>query len=131
MNLKLLSCPGFLLLLIVSQNQARASPISNLQNLFKLLNEDLEHPLVSEERDHEQDDMIPTDAFDQQEAEFQWIRHPRDQPGSMSMGDGPIQRFFSDLSLPRRYRGRSKKGPSRGCFGVKLDRIGALSGLGC
>lgn len=30
-NLKLLFCPGFLLLLIVSQNQARARPISSLQ----------------------------------------------------------------------------------------------------
>ncbi|NXN34304.1 ANFC protein, partial [Nycticryphes semicollaris] len=130
--LKLLFYPGFLLLLIVSQNQARARPISSLQSLSKLLDEDLEHPLVSEERDREQDDMIPTGAFDQQETEFQWTQNTRDQPESMSMGDSAVQRFFSDfLSLPRRYRGRSKKGLSRGCFGVKLDRIGSLSGLGC
>ncbi|XP_009459233.1 PREDICTED: C-type natriuretic peptide [Nipponia nippon] len=132
MNLKLLFCPGFLLLLIVSQNQARGRPISSLQSLSKLLDEDLEHPLVSEERDSEQDDMIPTGAFDQQDAEFQWTGNTRDQPESMSMGDSAVQRFFNDLlSLPRRYRGRSKKGLSRGCFGVKLDRIGSLSGLGC
>ncbi|XP_009644753.2 C-type natriuretic peptide [Egretta garzetta] len=132
MNLKLLFCPGFLLLLIVSENQARARPISSLQSLSKLLDDDLEHPLVSQERDREQDDMIPTDAFDQQDAEFQWTRNTRDQPESMSMGDSAVQRFFSELlSLPRRYRGRSKKGLSRGCFGVKLDRIGSLSGLGC
>ncbi|NWX12398.1 ANFC protein, partial [Aegotheles bennettii] len=131
--LKLLFCPGFLLLLIVSQNQARARPISSLQNLFKLLDEDLEQPLVSEERDHEQDDMIPTGAFDLQEAEFQGTQNTRDLPENMSMGDSAVQRFFSDLlSLPRRYRGRSKKGLfSKGCFGVKLDRIGSLSGLGC
>ncbi|NXS66345.1 ANFC protein, partial [Pandion haliaetus] len=130
--LKFLFCPGFLLLLIVSQNQTRARPISSLQSLSKLLDEDLEHPLVSEERDHEQDDMIPTGVFDQQGAEFQWIQNIRDQPESMSMGDSAVQRFFSDLlSLSRRYRGRSKKGLSRGCFGVKLDRIGSLSGLGC
>ncbi|NXK25912.1 ANFC protein, partial [Arenaria interpres] len=129
---KLLFCPGFLLLLIVSQNQARARPISSLQSLSKLLDEDLEHPLVSEERDREQDDLIPTGAFDQQDTKMQWIQNTRDQPGSMSMGDSAVQRFFSDLlSLPHRYRGRSKKGFSRGCFGVKLDRIGALSGLGC
>ncbi|NXX54446.1 ANFC protein, partial [Scopus umbretta] len=128
--LKLIFCPGFLLLLIVSQNQARARPISSLQSLSKLLDEDLEHPLVSEERDR--GDMIPTDAFDQPDAEFQWTQNTRDQPESMSMGDSAVQRFFSDLlSLPRRYQGRSKKGLSRGCFGVKLDRIGSLSGLGC
>uniref|UniRef100_A0A8C0ARL0 C-type natriuretic peptide 1 n=1 Tax=Buteo japonicus TaxID=224669 RepID=A0A8C0ARL0_9AVES len=132
MNLKLLFCPGFLLLLIVSQYQARARPISSLQSLSKLLDEDLEHSLVSEERDREQDDMIPTGAFDQQDAELQWTRNTRDQPESMSMSDSAVQRIFSDLlSLPQRYRGRSKKGLSRGCFGVKLDRIGSLSGLGC
>ncbi|NXJ90506.1 ANFC protein, partial [Corythaixoides concolor] len=130
--LKLLFCPGFLLLLIVSQNQARARPISSLQSLSKLLDEDLEHPLLSEERDREQDDMIPAGAFDQQDTELQWTQNTRDQPESMSMGDSAVQRFFSDLlSLPRRYRGRSKKGLARGCFGVKLDRIGSLSGLGC
>ncbi|NXV71319.1 ANFC protein, partial [Atlantisia rogersi] len=124
--LKLLFCPGFLLLLIVSQNQAWARSISSLQVLSKLLDEDLEHPLLSEEKDREQDDMI------QQDAESQWTQNTRDQPESMSMGDRAIQRFFSDLlSLPHRYRGRSKKGLSRGCFGVKLDRIGSLSGLGC
>ncbi|XP_031987563.1 C-type natriuretic peptide 1-like [Corvus moneduloides] len=132
MNLKLLFCPGFLLLLIVSQNQAEARSISSLQSLSKLLDEDLEHPLVSEERDHEQDDLIPAGVFDQQDTELQWIQNTRDQPESMSMGDSAIRRFFSDLlSLSRRYQGRSKKGLSRGCFGVRLDRIGSLSGLGC
>nr|XP_060614747.1 C-type natriuretic peptide 1-like [Anolis sagrei ordinatus] len=35
------------------------------------------------------------------------------------------------LGSPQHLPPRSKKGLSRGCFGVKLDRIGALSGLGC
>ncbi|NXS84192.1 ANFC protein, partial [Erpornis zantholeuca] len=130
--LKLLFCPGFLLLLIVSQNQAGARSISSLQSLSKFLDEDLEHPPVSGERDHEQDDLIPAGIFDQQDTELQWIQNTRDQSESTSMGDGAIRRFFSDLlSLSRRYQGRSKKGLSRGCFGVRLDRIGSLSGLGC
>ncbi|NXH25447.1 ANFC protein, partial [Myiagra hebetior] len=130
--LKLLFCPGFLLLLIVSQNQAEARSISSSQSLSKLLDEDLDHALVSEERDHEQDDLIPAGVFDQQDTELQWIQNTRNQPESTSMGDSAIQRFFSDLlSLSRRYQGRSKKGLSRGCFGVRLDRIGSLSGLGC
>ncbi|NXP53420.1 ANFC protein, partial [Heliornis fulica] len=123
--LKLLFCPGFLLLLIVSQNQAKARPISSLQGLSKLFDENLEHPLGSEERDHEQDDMI------QEDAELQWTKTTKDQPES-TLGDRAIQRFFSNLlSLPHSYQGRSKKGLSRGCFGVRLDRIGSLSGLGC
>ncbi|NXY45963.1 ANFC protein, partial [Ceuthmochares aereus] len=130
--LKLLFCPGFLLLLIVSQNQARPRPISTLQGLSRLLEEDLESPLVSEERDREQDAMVPIGAFDQQDAELQWTRNTRGQPDSMSVGDSAVQMFFNDLlSLPSRHQGRSKKGLSRGCFGVKLDRIGSLSGLGC
>ncbi|KFQ47904.1 C-type natriuretic peptide 1, partial [Nestor notabilis] len=130
--LKLLFCPGLLLLLIVSQNQAMARPIFSLQSLSKLLDEDLEHPLVSEETDHEQDDMILTGPFDQQDTEFQWTRNTGEQPESMSMDDSAVQRFFSSLlSLPHRYQGRSKKSLSRGCFGDKLDRIGSLSGLGC
>ncbi|NXM00198.1 ANFC protein, partial [Tyrannus savana] len=130
--LKLLFCPGFLLLLIVSQNQAGARSISSLQSLSKLLDEDLELPLFSEERGQEQDELIPGGVFDQEDPELQWLQNPREQPQSVSMGDGAIPRFLSDLlSSPRRYRGRSKKGLPRGCFGVRLDRIGALSGLGC
>ncbi|NXP98361.1 ANFC protein, partial [Vidua macroura] len=130
--MKLLFCPGFLLLLIVSQNQAGARSISSLQSLSKLLDEDLEHPLVSEEWDHEEDDLIPAGVFDQQDTELQWAQSTREQPKSVSRGDGAIRRFLSDLlSSARRYQGRSKKGLSRGCFGVRLDRIGSLSGLGC
>ncbi|NWU45516.1 ANFC protein, partial [Hylia prasina] len=129
--LKLLFCPGFLLLLIVSQNQAGARSISSLQSLSKLLDEDLEHPLIPEERDHEEDGLTPAGVFDQQDTALQWIPNTG-EPESISMSDGVIQRFFSDLlSLSRRYQGRNKKSLSRGCFGVRLDRIGSLSGLGC
>ncbi|XP_035400748.1 C-type natriuretic peptide [Cygnus atratus] len=31
----------------------------------------------------------------------------------------------------RRHKGLQKKGLGKGCFGLKLDRIGAMSGLGC
>ncbi|NXU36477.1 ANFC protein, partial [Drymodes brunneopygia] len=130
--LKLLFCPGFLLLLIVSQNQAGARSISSFQSLSELFDEDLEHPLLSEERDHEQDELMPAAVSEQPDTEFQWIQSTREQPEGKSMGDSIIQRFFSDLlSLSRRYQGRRKKALSRGCFGVRLDRIGSLSGLGC
>lgn len=121
-----------------SQNPFFSSPpfppstLPFFQSLSKLLDEDLEHPLVSEERDHEQDELIPAGVFDQQDTELQWIPNPGEQPESLSMGATVIRRFFSDLlALSRRYQGRRKKGLSRGCFGVRLDRIGSLSGLGC
>ncbi|CAM4575761.1 unnamed protein product [Eretmochelys imbricata] len=132
MNPKLIFCCGFLLLLLLSQDQARAKPLSSLQSLSRLLDEDLEHPLASEEMDQEQEDMIPTGAFDQQDSVLQWARNSRDLPEGVPISDSTFQRLFSDLlGSSRRYRGRSKKGLSRGCFGVKLDRIGSLSGLGC
>uniref|UniRef100_A0A8B9HLZ1 Uncharacterized protein n=1 Tax=Astyanax mexicanus TaxID=7994 RepID=A0A8B9HLZ1_ASTMX len=43
-----------------------------------------------------------------------------------------VPRLFLDfLSIQRKLKGRSRKSSARGCFGMKVDRIGALSGLGC
>ncbi|XP_041037327.1 C-type natriuretic peptide 2-like [Carcharodon carcharias] len=44
---------------------------------------------------------------------------------------GTWARLFNDYNNPRKFRGINKKGSSKGCFGRKLDRIGAMSGLGC
>ncbi|KAA0706460.1 C-type natriuretic peptide 2 [Triplophysa tibetana] len=35
------------------------------------------------------------------------------------------------LRRQRKVRGRTRKGVARGCFGMKVDRIGVISGLGC
>ncbi|XP_044886697.1 C-type natriuretic peptide [Mauremys mutica] len=40
-------------------------------------------------------------------------------------------RLLRDYPGTRRHKGVSKKGLSKGCFGLKLDRIGSMSGLGC
>ncbi|XP_074045765.1 C-type natriuretic peptide [Macrotis lagotis] len=40
-------------------------------------------------------------------------------------------RLLHDHPSARKLRGVNKKGLSKGCFGLKLDRIGSLSGLGC
>ncbi|CAJ1048381.1 C-type natriuretic peptide 2-like [Xyrichtys novacula] len=46
-----------------------------------------------------------------------------------------VPRFFLDfLQRQSKMRRRSRKsmvGGGRGCFGMKMDRIGSLSGLGC
>ncbi|NWW74255.1 ANFC protein, partial [Climacteris rufus] len=125
--LKLLFCPGFLLLLIVSQNQAGARSISSFQSLPAVSEEELEHPAVPAEREPGpaerwgRDTELPGPPSTAGE-------QLRGSPG----GDGAIRRLLSDLlALARRHRARSKKGPPRGCFGVRLDRIGSLSGLGC
>nr|BAE20178.1 C-type natriuretic peptide [Geotria australis] len=65
-----------------------------------------------------------------------WERGSGPQRSSRGIGGGSQvsgevwQRLFNDfVSNQRRFRGRTKKG--KGCFGVKLDRIGSMSGLGC
>ncbi|XP_068945258.1 C-type natriuretic peptide [Petaurus breviceps papuanus] len=40
-------------------------------------------------------------------------------------------RLLHDYPNARKLRGVNKKPPSKGCFGLKLDRIGSTSGLGC
>ncbi|XP_060792648.1 C-type natriuretic peptide 2 [Neoarius graeffei] len=39
--------------------------------------------------------------------------------------------FLDFLMGQTKLRVRNRKGSARGCFGIKVDRIGALSGLGC
>ncbi|KAM8790698.1 C-type natriuretic peptide [Rhynchonycteris naso] len=40
-------------------------------------------------------------------------------------------RLLQENPNARKIKGGSKKGTSKGCFGLKLDRIGSTSGLGC
>ncbi|XP_031695345.1 C-type natriuretic peptide 2-like [Anarrhichthys ocellatus] len=50
-------------------------------------------------------------------------------------GQEVVPRFFLDLlqrqSKMRRRSRKSMIGGGRGCFGMKMDRIGSISGLGC
>ncbi|ETE56612.1 hypothetical protein L345_17677, partial [Ophiophagus hannah] len=69
--------------------------------------------------DRGQEESLMTGALDQPDVVFPWAR---------SLQEHPVD-FL--LSSARRLQSRSKKGSSRGCFGVKLDRIGAFSGMGC
>ncbi|XP_021434026.1 C-type natriuretic peptide 2 [Oncorhynchus mykiss] len=61
--------------------------------------------------------------------------HPPSQGlAGRGMGAGPVvPRLFLDfLRQQRMFRGRSRKSATaRGCFGMKVDRIGSISGLGC
>ncbi len=46
--------------------------------------------------------------------------------------DRAIERLLGDLlSTSKRSWSRFKKGGLRSCFGVRLERIGSFSGLGC
>ncbi|XP_063173781.1 C-type natriuretic peptide 1-like [Candoia aspera] len=118
-------CPGWLLLLLLlGCGQGRAKPLAEIQSLSKLLEEGLEPPRGLEEMDQAQDGSLMAGALDQPDVVFLWARNLQE--------DAAFQQLFGELlSAARRHQPRSKKGRWGGCFGAKLDRIGAFSGLGC
>ncbi|XP_073678676.1 C-type natriuretic peptide 2 [Garra rufa] len=109
---------ALLLLLIIAmatQVQGRPSPrrpeAQVLQDLFglKISSLVLAHPEVSE---GSADEVLPLTT----------THH----------GNAAPSRVFLDLlGRHRKLQGRSRKGVGRGCFGMKVDRIGVISGLGC
>ncbi|XP_068443903.1 C-type natriuretic peptide 2 [Clinocottus analis] len=55
-------------------------------------------------------------------------------PSGGAAGRGAAPRFLLDLLRQSKTRRRSRKSMvwgGRGCFGMKMDRIGSISGLGC
>ncbi|MBN3295590.1 ANFC4 protein, partial [Amia calva] len=92
--------------------------LSSLQSLRSLLGEELSEYLASGEQEGKLENVrsrvrLLRDLRLDTRAKAVWARILNDQPSS------------------RRYKGGVKKGGSRGCFGHKIDRIGAVSGLGC
>ncbi|XP_063807548.1 C-type natriuretic peptide 1-like [Pseudophryne corroboree] len=123
---------GFLLILIFCQEQVRGKPMSSLQSLSRLLEDNFERSYGSEESDHERGEMVPTDSLDQPDPLSQWDGNRVDKLEGPHLSGMTLREILDDpAGTQRRYRQRSKKAFSRGCFGVKLDRIGSFSGLGC
>ncbi|KTF80851.1 hypothetical protein cypCar_00046960 [Cyprinus carpio] len=104
-----------LIIAVATQVEGRPSPRRQdaqvLQDLFglKISSLVLAHPEVSEGSADEAPPLSQT-------------RH----------GNGAPSRVFLELlGRHRKLQGRSRKGVARGCFGMKVDRIGVISGLGC
>lgn len=98
--------------------------------MSRLLEDNFDRSYGSDEA--EQGELVPTDPLDQMNPDNQWNKNRADQMEGAHLNDLSLQQLLSDpAGATRRLRQRSKKGFSRGCFGVKLDRIGSLSGLGC
>uniref|UniRef100_A0A8C5QK76 Uncharacterized protein n=1 Tax=Leptobrachium leishanense TaxID=445787 RepID=A0A8C5QK76_9ANUR len=123
---------GIFMVLLFCKDLARAKPMAGLQSLSRLLEDNFERPFGSEEAEHENGELEPTDTLDQQNSDSQWSRNRIEPAGSSHLRDIALQQLLTNpLGSSRRYQLRSKKGISRGCFGVRIDRIGSLSGLGC
>ncbi|XP_048372948.1 C-type natriuretic peptide-like [Sphaerodactylus townsendi] len=100
------------------------SPVHSPQALLDLLGEDLAALLSNNERGPP---SVPHGSFDQLLSR----RHPLQDPPGASPEQAWLRLFRDFVNTQKNFRGRTKKMAQQGCFGIKLDRIGTLSGLGC
>ncbi|XP_073676025.1 natriuretic peptide A-like isoform X1 [Garra rufa] len=121
-------CVSSLLLL----NLVGAKPVTSLQQSLKqFLDEEVNTPFVeSEESVMEQKDARAEKSALDEHAEQLWESDARNS--ALAGKDSAFERLLGDLlSTSKRSWSRFKKGGLRSCFGVRLERIGSFSGLGC
>ncbi|XP_040009548.1 natriuretic peptide A-like [Xiphias gladius] len=122
-------CLSLLLLL----NFVGAKPVSDLQSLKQLLEEELNTAphYSSEEMEVEGKDGNTEKSEFGAPQESRWdSSDPNNSP--LAVKENILARLFKDLMrTSKRSWSRYKKGGLRSCFGVRLERIGSFSGLGC
>ncbi|XP_041860148.1 natriuretic peptide A-like [Melanotaenia boesemani] len=117
-------------------NVVRAKPISDLQSLQQLLEDDISTaPLFSsEEKMETEGEDVNTDksVFGAPELQQTWNSSSDLINSALTAKGNALARLFKDLTrTSKRSWSRYKKGGLRSCFGVRLERIGSFSGLGC
>ncbi|XP_062813440.1 C-type natriuretic peptide 1-like [Anolis carolinensis] len=118
--------PPFLFLILLPA--ASQSPLRSHQALLELLGEDLEALLSEREGDPA---LLPQDLVSRL---LKQQRPASLEPPTPGLPPEAWAHLLSDLlKTQKRLRWRPKKATmgQQGCFGIKLDRIGTLSGLGC
>ncbi|KAK1786997.1 hypothetical protein P4O66_017371 [Electrophorus voltai] len=112
-------------------NVVGAKPVSNLQSLKELFEEEANMPYFG----MRESEMEPKEANAERTAPSADAERPweSDEIGAALAGkENAIERLLGDiLSVSKRSWSRFKKGGLRSCFGVRLERIGSFSGLGC
>ncbi|XP_069774812.1 C-type natriuretic peptide-like [Narcine bancroftii] len=123
-----------LALVLLIHVEARPNPQQSIEILTKRL-EEVEPFLTNEKGANEADETSPTDnSFDlpNAQSELERISNLQELEGSHTVSDDSLLRLLQDITNgPLRSITRSRKRSTGGCFGMKLDRIGAMSGLGC
>ncbi|XP_014897522.1 natriuretic peptide A-like [Poecilia latipinna] len=110
-----------------------AKPISDIQSLQQLLETEISNfPFSSEEAQVEESDF----GSDRSVLGAAGRREPWSAADSRSSAplvkDNALAHFLKDImTTSKRSWSRYKKGGLRSCFGVRLERIGSFSGLGC
>ncbi|XP_049437771.1 natriuretic peptide A-like [Epinephelus fuscoguttatus] len=128
MNPNISVCCLSLLLLL---HLASASPVSDLQSLKQLLEEEINTaPYYSSEEMEVAGKEADKSVFGTPE------EHPWDSSdpnnSALAAKENILLRLFKELMrTSKRSWSRHKKGGLKSCFGVRLERIGSFSGLGC
>nr|XP_005997422.1 PREDICTED: C-type natriuretic peptide [Latimeria chalumnae] len=112
----MLAC-GLLLILISVRMEAKPVIQTQQKSLRSLLGEELSEYLTSVEQEGQVEttksrSRLLRDLRVKSRSKMAWSRILNDSPNS------------------RKYKG-GKQVLTKGCFGLKLDRIGSMSGLGC
>ncbi|XP_053121240.1 C-type natriuretic peptide 2-like [Hemicordylus capensis] len=121
-----LSASPFLFLALLPL--AFQTPVRSPQAWLEILGEDLAALLSSTKGGHP---LLPQDSWSQ------FLSAGQRPLWDLSSPPTPSQkrawaRFLNDfVNTQKTFRGRNKKMAQQGCFGIKLDRIGTFSGLGC
>lgn len=99
------------------------------QSLEQLLEEEI-HPAPYSSSEEKKDGLTDKSWFGAPEDQDQ---DPSDPSNSvLEAKENLLARLFKDLQrTSKRSWSRNKKGGLRSCFGVRLERIGSFSGLGC
>ncbi|GCC32712.1 C-type natriuretic peptide prohormone-like [Chiloscyllium punctatum] len=130
-------CGLFLVFLI--QAQARPRTDDSIQTLSRLLEDEYGQYFPSDELNNEAQEISPGASVsefnaDLSDLELPWDREAREMERQPTHQEAVLDRILKDLrsGILRENNSKKKKSKkSRPCFGVKLDRIGAMSNLGC
>ncbi|KAF7658278.1 hypothetical protein LDENG_00015270 [Lucifuga dentata] len=106
-----------------------AKPFSDLQSLKQLLEEESDAAsYYSTEEAEAKDENTAKSVFGALE-KHRWDSSDR---SALAARENVLARLLKDLTrTSKRSWSRYKKGGLRSCFGVRLERIGSFSGLGC
>nr|BAE92276.1 C-type natriuretic peptide 3 [Polypterus endlicherii] len=120
-------------LFIIVLSQVSAKPVSSLQSFAQLLEDESNHPYVDSDDDTRGGlDVSAEIATDDSEADIPWNHNFRDLQHRQAAHSSRMLKLLKDiLTSSGRSWDREKKSGLRSCFGVRLDRIGSMSGLGC
>ncbi|XP_051906249.1 natriuretic peptide A-like [Hippocampus zosterae] len=127
MNLTVSLCCFNLLLVL---DYVRGKPMSDLQNLNQILEE------IDDKARHSSEEMQERGGNAEKSKHgapdgYPW-EFPEPSNSALEAKADVLALLFKDLfRTSKRNWSRYRKGGLRSCFGVRLDRIGSFSGLGC